>query len=201
MIGYLRGIMRECAERTMLLDVQGVGYEVIVPDTVRALFDVGNQLELYIYTHVREDQLSLFGFLTKEAKQLFLLLTSVSGIGPKIGIDLLGVGESALISAIAMQDMAFLTSCPGIGKKTAERLTLELKEKITQVQVSAEPTSATGYTSTKMIEENYADILLALEGLGYEKKHVLPVLSQCKEEFAGVNVADEVILTYCLRHL
>ena len=194
--------MMEVNEKTLLLDVNNVGYEVLAPEDVRTSAQVGDNLSLYIYTHVREDQITLFGFQNKEAKSLFLLLISVSGIGPKTALELLGVSAGKLVSAISTEDFAFLTSCPGIGKKTAERLSLELKDKVAHLQnISTDPQSATNYSHAKILEENFSDIIVALEGLGYDKKYIVPVLSRFREENVGTTLSDEAIVTYCLQHL
>ncbi len=191
----------EVNEKTLLLDVNHVGYEVLAPEDVRTSAHIGEELALYIYTHVREDQITLFGFKNKEAKALFLLLISVSGIGPKTALELLGVSAEKLILAISKEDLAFLTSCPGIGKKTAERLSLELKDKVSHLQTTSLDSSSTNFSHAKILEENFSDIIVALEGLGYDKKYIVPVLSRFREDNVGTTLSDEAIVTYCLQHL
>jgi Holliday junction DNA helicase RuvA len=136
MIGYLKGKILDCAEGRILLAVGGehgaVGYGVAVPTSASYLgYKPGNMAELYVYTHVREDALDLYGFSSAGEKELFLTLLSVNGIGPKVALGLLsGADASELIQAIMGGDKEFLRNLPGIGKKTAERVVLELADPI-----------------------------------------------------------------------
>ena len=132
MIGLLRGRLIEKHPDRLLLDVHGVGYEVAVPlSTFYALPDAGADLALRIHTHVREDHIALFGFATRLEQQLFERLIGVSGIGPKLALATLsGIEPAELVRAVRTSDVARLTSIPGIGKKTAERIALELKDKM-----------------------------------------------------------------------
>jgi holliday junction DNA helicase RuvA len=174
MIGYLKGILAEKKPNSLLLDVGGVGYLVNIPvSTFLELPEEGSTLALFIYTHVREDILALYGFRTMREKLLFEKLISVSGIGPKVAISFLsGMSSDELIPAIQNADIGKLSTIPGVGRKTAERVSLELREKIPQLMSE----SAQVATEKPMRE----DLISALVNLGYQQnlaerivKHVL----------------------------
>jgi Holliday junction DNA helicase RuvA len=161
MIGFLRGVLLHKSPQDLLLDVSGVGYRVLVPiSTFCRLGDQGTQAQLLIHTHVREDQLVLYGFATPAELELFEKLISVSGVGPKVALGVLsGIEADDLVQAIRGNDVARLTRVPGVGKKTAERLILELKDKIASLhQGTAAPTAPSPERS---------DLLSALANLGY----------------------------------
>ena len=132
MIAHLRGRLLEKRPNQVIVDVAGVGYNVLIPiSTFSQLPDRGSEAKLFIHTHVREDTLALYGFVTDREKTLFEKLISVSGIGPRVAITLLsGLDAAELTSAIQRADVARLTRVPGVGRKTAERLILELREKL-----------------------------------------------------------------------
>src|SRR5947209_4926087 len=132
MIAHLRGRLLEKFPNHAVIDAAGVGYSVTISiPTFSDLPKLGDEVSLHIHTHVREDALALFGFLGKEEKQLFEKLIGVSGIGPKLAITILsGMSTELLAAAIRSHDHASLTRIPGIGKKTAERLVLELRDKL-----------------------------------------------------------------------
>ncbi len=169
MIGQLRGILLEKHPNEALVDVQGVGYQVSIPvSTFSALPDPGMEVKLRIHTHVREDAIALFGFFTSEEKGLFERLISVSGIGPKLGITVLsGLPVAELVGAIRSGNLAQLTRVPGIGKKTAERLVLELRDKLEGLGGKMPAGSpAAPARSLSAVEE---DVLSALMNLGCAK--------------------------------
>ena len=141
MIALLRGTLLEKHPNQVIVETGGVGYDVLIPvSTFSALPDAGAEVRLRIHTHVREDALSLFGFATLEEKTIFERLISVSGIGPKLGITVLsGLATADLISAIRHSDVAQLVRIPGVGKKTAERIVLELKDKLEGVGPAGQP--------------------------------------------------------------
>ncbi|MCS7023188.1 MAG: Holliday junction branch migration protein RuvA [Bryobacteraceae bacterium] len=132
MIGQLRGTLLEKQPNEAVVEVGGVGYQVTIPvSTFTQLPEPGSEVRLRIYTHVREDAMALFGFLTREEKQLFERLITVNGVGPKLAITVLsGLAVTDLVGAIRAGDVARLTRIPGVGKKTAERLVVELREKV-----------------------------------------------------------------------
>lgn len=161
MIGLLRGKLLRKDPQEILLDVNGVGYRVQVPvSTFCRLGEQGAQTQLLIHTHVREDQLLLYGFETPAELDLFEKLISVSGVGPKLALGVLsGIEVDDLVRAIRVADLARLTRVPGVGKKTAERLILELRDKLAKAHPA---TSAPQPPSP-----NRSDLLSALANLGY----------------------------------
>jgi Holliday junction DNA helicase RuvA len=163
MIGYLRGNLFEKKPNSLILDVNGTGYLVNIPvSTFLELPDEGSTLSLFIYTHVREDVLALYGFRTTREKVLFEKLISVSGIGPKVAISFLsGMSADELIPAIQRQDIIKLSTIPGVGRKTAERVALELRE-----QIPALLTESAQVAEEKPMRE---DLISALVNLGYQR--------------------------------
>ena len=169
MIGWLRGHLRAVAPGRVLLDVGGVGYTVRTSlSTWYELERLGNgaAAELRIHTHVREDALQLYGFLTDLERQLFERLIGISGIGPKLAIAVLsGIEPRDLLLSVQRGDVARLTSIPGVGKKTSERIVLELKDRLAQIPGSAPPDTAPANGADRV----RADLLSALQNLGYHR--------------------------------
>lgn len=163
MIAHLRGRLISKSPNQAVVEAGGVGYDVTISiPTFTEMPDAGSEVALHVYTHVREDALALFGFLRREEKKLFEKLISVSGIGPKLAITILsGMPSDAMVAAIRAADTARLTRIPGIGKKTAERIVLELRDKLEAV--TAVPTSA---PAAGGVEE---EVLSALVNLGYQR--------------------------------
>jgi Holliday junction DNA helicase RuvA len=180
MIGYLTGTLLERKPSSVLLNVNGVGYLVNIPvSTFYDLPEEGTTISLFIYTHVREDVLALYGFRTTREKVLFEKLISVSGIGPKMAVAFLsGMTAEELIPAIQRQDILKLTTIPGVGRKTAERVALELREQIPSLLSEAERTPA-----EKPMQD---DLISALVNLGYHRnlaeRMVKKVLEQAKPD-------------------
>lgn len=168
MIAFLRGRLLEKHPNQIIVETGGVGYDVVIPvSTFSALPDSGAEVKLRIHTHVREDALSLFGFLTSEEKLIFEKLISVSGIGPSLAIKVLsGMATSDLTAAIRNSAVELLVRIPGVGKKTAERIVLELKDKLEGVAAMASSggVSATPAASALSIIEQ--DVMSALLNLG-----------------------------------
>lgn len=166
MIGWISGTLRSQRGGKLIIQTGGVGYEVLVPEpALSALGPVGGPVELFIHTHVREDALDLYGFISQTDKDFFHMLTSVSGIGPKTAITILSaLPSSQLIDAILRKDLALLQRTPGIGKKTSERLVLELKDKIRNLggvgAQSAGPALPMG---------DAEEVISALVNLGYKR--------------------------------
>lgn len=172
MIAHLRGKLIARHPNQVIVDAMGVGYEVTISvPTFSELPPAGGEVALHIHTHVREDQIALYGFLRPEEKRLFEKLISVSGIGPKLAITILsGMATDEMTSAIRGNDVARLTKIPGIGRKTAERMVLELRDKLPPVgsdQVHVVP-------SLSAVQE---DVLSALMNLGYQRPSAEKALS------------------------
>jgi len=171
MIAHLKGVLLSKSTDTIIVDNHGLGYEVFVPlSTFYSLPDEGgHEINLHIHTHVREDAFLLFGFNTILEKKIFRLLISVSGIGPKLAINILsGIGPDSLLEAIAQGDVARLQSIPGVGKKTAERISLELKDKAQSIRSDADLPPVK--MSSQEDNEVRDDALSALINLGYSSK-------------------------------
>jgi holliday junction DNA helicase RuvA len=158
-IARLRGKLTEKEPARVVIDVGGVGYEVFIPTTTfAAMPNAGTEVSLDIHTHVREDALTLYGFSSRQERRVFERLISISGIGPKLAVTILSGGSvEGLVGAIRRGDLARLTSIPGVGKKTAERIVVELKDKLQEF--TEEP--------AKPVVET--DVLSALENLGYSR--------------------------------
>jgi Holliday junction DNA helicase RuvA len=168
MIAFLRGRVVEKGPNRVVVDVQGVGYEVHVPlSTYYDIGDDGADVALRVYTHVREDALQLYGFLTDLERQVFERLIAVSGIGPRLAVAVLsGLETRDLVTAVQRADVARLTTIPGVGRKTAERIVLELKDRLAALT----PAAAAGTPSTASPGERLrADLLSALQNLGYHR--------------------------------
>ena len=167
MIAFLHGRLAEKHPNRLIVDVNGVGYDVFVPlSTFYGLGEAGSDIALRIHTHVRDDALLLYGFATRLEQDLFERLIGVSGIGPKVALAVLsGIEPQDLIRAIQRSDVARLTAIPGVGKKTSERIVLELKDRLPVVQ-----TERPGSTDTAPPEAAVADdVVSALVNLGYHR--------------------------------
>src|SRR4029453_18571232 len=167
MIALLRGTLVEKHPSRVVVDVGGVGYDVQVPlSTFYGLGEPGATVALRIHTHVREDQIALYGFSTPLEQDLFERLISIRGIGAEFGVGVLsGIVPADLVRAIRVQDVARLTKIPGVGKKTAERIGLELKDRLPHVTFgAAEPAAASGRPENQLRD----DLLSALVNLGYQ---------------------------------
>ena len=168
MIAFLRGRILDKQPNLLIVDVQGVGYHVNVP--LSTFYDVGEagaEVSLRIHTHVREDALQLYGFLTTLEQQIFERLIAISGIGPKLAVAVLsGIEPGELIAAIHRGDLARLTAIPGVGRKTAERMVLELKDRLAQLAV---PAGAATPMPDSPGERLRTDLLSALQNLGYHR--------------------------------
>ena len=162
MIGYLKGQVYSKEQESLVVLAGGVGYQVSVPFFVAEKLNLSDECELQIYTHVREDQLSLYGFLTPGDKKIFSSLMSVSGIGPKLALGIISQsgGAAKIISAVQAADVGFFTNIKGLGKKGAQRLIVDLKTKLGGLkELDFEP-------------EFDRELVEALEGLGFSKKEI-----------------------------
>ncbi len=186
MIASLRGKLIYKQPYNIIIEAGGVGYNINVPlNTLSALPEEGQDIFIYIYTHVRQDTLQLYGFLSNDEKKIFVALLGISGIGPKMALNILsGIPYDKLINAIETEDVALLCKIPGLGKKTAHRLILELKEKLP---------STVGH-----LDKLYEDTLSALINLGYKKSVVKESLEKAyKKGFDNI----EDLLKESLKYL
>src|SRR2546421_4202772 len=178
MIGQLRGRLAEKRPNQVLVDVGGVGYLVQVPlSTYGALGELHTEVTLLIHTHVREDALALYGFVSAREKHFFEMLLSASGVGPSLALKILsGMNVEELVPAIRGGDLARLTRIPGVGRKTAERMVVELKDKLETVVIEA---TRPAVSSAAGVE---ADVLSALVNLGYETRAAESAVADGKRE-------------------
>jgi Holliday junction DNA helicase RuvA len=183
MIGQLRGRLAEKRPNQVLVDVGGVGYLVQVPlSTYAALGELHTEVTLLIHTHVREDALALYGFVSSREKHFFELLLSASGVGPTLALKILsGMSVEELVPAIRGSDLGRLTRIPGVGRKTAERMVVELKDKLEAVAVETEKSAV---SSPAGIE---ADVISALVNLGYDGRAAETAVAEAKRESGAGN--------------
>lgn len=187
MIGYLRGQVLGYGSGFVLLQVGGIGFKVFVPANLRGM-DKG-ELEVYTHLHIREDDFSLYGFASKEELEVFELLLGVSGIGPRLALGIISFRKTEeLLRDISQEDVVRLSELPGIGKKTAQKMILELKDKIGAIET--EPV----VVSTSVVE----DAILALMGLGYSRNEALGAVDGLGKEFLATS---EDVLTIVQRAL
>lgn len=205
MIAHLIGTLLAKTPTSVIIDVGGVGYEVMIPTTTfYDLGEAGAGVSLRIYTNVREDALQLFGFKTARERELFALLISVSGIGPKSAIAMLsGMDADEIIGAIRSNNLARLTAIPGVGRKTAERLVIELRDKINvlmspalEEQLKAQATAAGEPLSEEGLRD---DTLSALINLGYNRVAAEKAVTHAMQETDARTV--EALLRQSLRNL
>lgn len=198
MIATLKGLVQSIHPDRAVIDVGGVGYEVFLSaDGVSRLPEKGGQTFLYIHTHVREDAFVLFGFAEEDEKELFLILKTVSGIGPKLALGMLsGMRVGDLCQAIGEKDVKRLTTLQGVGKKTAERICVELKDKV--AYLGSGGAEATGFTAkTAAGGATVMDAISALCNLGYNDPVAREALTSVKrrlgdEVFATLSVEDMI---------
>jgi Holliday junction DNA helicase RuvA len=202
MIAHLSGTLLAKQANNVILDVGGVGYEVTIPlSTFYEIEEPGASISLRIYTYVREDAIQLYGFRTARERELFLRLLSVSGVGPKLGIAMLSsLTADEIIGAIRTNNLARLTSVPGVGRKTAERLVIELRDRVAALSSPALEeqfvAQAAGKPSEDMLRE---DTLSALLNLQYPRAAAEKAVMQAIAE--GGDLSVELLLRRSLRHL
>ena len=180
MFAYLTGKVFQKKDHALVILVGGLGYLVRTPHRIAEKFSEGDLVKFHIYTNVREDDLSLFGFENEEELSLFEKLISVSGIGPRLGLEILEESPHTVQNAIFAGNEVLLTGIPGIGKKTAARVILELKSKI-------EPNEKFAKKITTQVD---SDAVLALEGLGYDRQMIVKTLQNLPE---GVTEVEEIV--------
>jgi len=205
MIAYLSGTLLSKQATSAIVEVGGVGYDVAIPlSTFYELGDAGTPVQLRIYTHVREDAIQLYGFKTARERELFLQLISVSGVGPGLAIKLLsGMNADEMIASIRTNNLARLVSIPGVGRKTAERLVVDLRDKIAVLsspaleEELAAKAAAAGVPPTAAAMRN--DAMSALANLGYQKAAAEKAVKNAIDE--GGELTVEMILRRSLRSL
>ena len=199
MIAHITGTLFSKSPQSIVVDTAGVGYQIFIPlSTFYQLPDEMEKVSLHVYTHVREDMLRLFGFQTGIEKQLFLFLISVSGIGPKLALNILsGIGLEDLISAIVRADSERIAAVPGVGRKTSQRITLELKEKVSSLSEGMEMRPREEARIRK--KEDFDDALSALINLGYPSRSAKKAIEGVLQGDSEMNL--ETLLREALRNL
>lgn len=190
MIAHIQGVLAYKSVSHVIVDVHGIGYRIFVPlTTFYELPETGQSVSLNTYTHVKEDALHLFGFHTAEDQSIFQLLLSVSGIGPKLALNILsGIPARDLIRAVTQGNLGRLVSIPGVGKKTAERMVLELRDKFVKIDTGAIVSEgAVGRPADEAIKE---DALSALVNLGYKSAAANKIVDRIAAESSGALSLD-----------
>ena len=197
MIAQIRGQLVEKRPGMVIVETQGIGYQVFVSlSTFYDLPEATQGVRLHTYTHVREDLLQLFGFSTFLEKEIFQILIGVSGIGPKLALNILsGIAPAELIASLQSEDVARLTQIPGVGRKTAERLVFDLKEKIGKIEVRGETPKEEKGKKDRLVD----DVVSALVNLGYRKNQAESVVEQVWRQRPDASL--EEILKESLRAL
>jgi Holliday junction DNA helicase RuvA len=184
MIGFLNGKIELLQRPFVIIDVNGVGYKVLVSDSVYSKMSLGEKMKIFTYTHVREDELSLFGFLEAQDLGLFESLLTVSGIGPKTALNIFSFGERKdIIEAIIKGDVTFFTSVPRLGTKNAQKIIIELKNKM--------GSEATLDLSGKDLLEN-AEVVQALKNFGFSVAEAQKAVREVKKE--GISTEEKIRL-------
>lgn len=192
MIAYIKGIVTHRLVEAVYVNVHDVGYRVYVPSSVQSQLQVGEEICLYTYMNVREDAIQLYGFLTIEDYELFLMLISVSGVGPKLGLGILSaISPDQFVGLIISGDTKGLQKLPGIGKKSADRLVLELKDKIESLGIAG--TFTPGGNISTLVKPPVGvteEVIEALMALGYSTQEVQPVV---QDVYDGTQEVPELL--------
>ncbi|MEN2765870.1 Holliday junction branch migration protein RuvA [Ornithinibacillus xuwenensis] len=193
MISYLHGKLVSIQDEAIIVDVQGIGYEIICPNPYVFQDSFNKDFHIHTYYHVREDAHILYGFKNDEQKYLFTRLLSVSGIGPKGALAILaGVNIPEFVAAVEREDDKFLTSFPGVGKKTARQIILDLKGKLTSTfSISTDETEKSPAAIVQ--SEELQEAIEALKALGYMEREVKAVLPQLRKSIEADMNTDEII--------
>lgn len=193
MLGYIKGKVLHSSDGTVLLENNGIGYEVLCSGAAYAKLISDGQGDVYTYLQVRDDGISLFGFVSLEEKNMFLKLISVSGVGPKMGITILSsMNINDIAVAIANSDVKKLTAAKGLGKKTAERIILELREKVSAESLPEKGAAAPEQPAEK-ISDKEEDAVVGLMSLGYTRAESVRAVKRAEE--AGAESMEEIIMT------
>lgn len=199
MIAYIQGTVAEKSPTRIIIDVNGIGHEILIPvssyDPVGA---IGSTAKLLTYLHVREDILQLFGFATSEEREMFLLLISISGIGPKSALGILSsIATKDLKHAIAQENLTLLTAVPGIGKKTAQRIVVELKEKVAKLGISTDAPSKFVVSGSSQTAD---EAMMALISLGYHKSIAEKAIVKALQDGKDSDLTLQELIKAALRY-
>jgi Holliday junction DNA helicase RuvA len=199
MIAHIQGFLHFKSPEYLVIDVDGIGYQVHVPlSTFYDLPQLGSTVSLHIHTHVREDALQLYGFQSPEEKALFVRLISISGIGPRLAVNILsGISPAELVESLIQNNLARLISIPGVGRKTAERIMVELRDKVSSLVPGHDVTEPVKATADEAMIE---DALSALLNLGYKKGVAQRAIENARKRLQG-EITLESLLKESLRAL
>lgn len=195
MYAHIEGVVSDKTENTLVLDVGGVGYEMLCTAAVLTQApSSGERMKVYTWLNVRQDAVELFGFVSKEEKNMFFRLTSVSGIGPRTALGILGsMPLQSLSLAIMTGDIAVLSRAPGVGKKTAQRLALELKDKISAEDMEGQSLGSFEPSSDSAMGGAIGEAILALQSLGYTQAEAARAVDVIRKSDASLDKADEIV--------
>jgi Holliday junction DNA helicase RuvA len=198
MIAYLKGTILDKGNQKLILDVQGVGYEVFVNERIeRHLTDIGSPASFYIYHHIREDFQHLYGFQTQQERALFVTLLSASGVGPKTALSVMSAfAFEQIVTAIRSGDSNALSGVSGVGRKTVEKLMVELQDKIAKQFPDVTGAKAVAFKrqSTSVLEESFeSEIRGALASLGYKPKEIDDQIQQNIQELVNASSVEDAI--------
>jgi Holliday junction DNA helicase RuvA len=199
MIAHLQGLLHFKSPEYLVIDVDGIGYQVHVPlSTFYHLPQIGSTVSLHIHTHVREDALQLYGFQSPEEKTLFVRLMSIAGIGPRLAVNILsGISPAELVESLSQNNLARLISIPGVGRKTAERIMVEMRDKVSTLAPGHDVTPTVKTAAEEAIIE---DALSALLNLGYKKGVAQGAVENARNRLEG-EITLESLLKESLREL
>lgn len=193
MIGYLRGRVLALTNETVILDVNGVGYEAFVSGSAFSKMTVGQAAEMYTHLQVKEDGVTLYGFSSLKEKELFLKLTGVSGVGPKMGIGVLScMSADDFALAVATADVKRLSAVKGLGKKTAEKIILELHGKISAAEIMGADEGSVSQPAVQKLSAVDEEAVGALVGLGFKRAESVQAVARAKE--SGAKTVEEIIM-------
>jgi Holliday junction DNA helicase RuvA len=195
MIAQIRGQLASKEPHRVVVDVNGVGYQIFIPlSTFYQLPEVPAEVFLHTHTHVREDVLQLFGFHTRDEQALFELLQGVSGIGPRLATNILsGISVDELVPALSEGNVTRLRAVPGVGKKLAERLVVELREKVGSVRLAQVPAAPTGPAT--VVDRSLEDVVSALVNLGCNRKEAIKAAEIARKELGPTAEFEQLIKT------
>ena len=198
-ISYLKGTVIHKTDSSVMLQGGNIGYEVLIPTNRLEYYTLNGEYDFYISTQVREDAITLYGFLSWEERNLFLILLNVSGIGPKAALAIVGqVSLAGLYQAVLNENITLLTNVPGIGKKTAQRLILELKDRLPK-EFQATTDDFTGIITENTLPSNQDDIFAVLLSFGYKESEIRNVYKQLKPMIGKEE--EQTIIKYALKLL
>lgn len=191
MIAYIKGVLREILDESIIVEVNGIGYHIICPNPFIFQSSLNKEIKVYTYHHVREDAQLLYGFQTQDEKKLFMQLISVSGIGPKGAIGIMAnIDIAQFVAAIEREDAKYLTSFPGVGKKTSRQMILDLKGKLTSMFSLSTPDMSKD-VAVQGSKDQYQEAKAALAALGYTDKEIKTVMPYIQKE--NIQETDAII--------